>query len=210
MNLQVRAGRPKSEEKAAAILRAASGLFLTRGFQGTSMDAVAKTAGVSKQTVYSHYASKEDLFRDCIECKVASYGFEEAQLPDDAEVHEALVAIARRFVNLLFDPQVIAMHRVVMAESLSHPGVARLFFEAGPAKTKAAVRGFLKSLVDAGRLHIPEDRLLYAAIQLLNSAFGMYQMQLMLGLIDSVDEGELSEHLDRVVTDFLILYGPKA
>ncbi|MGF1539674.1 MAG: TetR/AcrR family transcriptional regulator [Pleurocapsa sp.] len=52
----------KSEEKTAAILQGAIQEFLQHGYAATSMDKVAKTAGVSKATVYSHFGDKESLF----------------------------------------------------------------------------------------------------------------------------------------------------
>ena len=135
----MRAGRPKSEAKAEAILSAAAELFLAQGFQGTSMDAVAQRAGVSKQTVYSHFANKEELFKACISAKVAGYGFDEAARVEDDDLRTALLTIARRFVELMFDPDVVAMHRVVMGEAASQPRIASLFFDSGPKQTKAAV-----------------------------------------------------------------------
>ena len=202
-----RAGRPKSAAKAEAIMRAAAELFLAQGFQGTSMDAVAHRAGVSKQTVYSHFANKEELFKACIGAKVAGYGFDEAAVDDDDDLRAALMTITRRFVDLLFDPDVVAMHRVVMGEAASQPRIASLFFDSGPKQTKAAVCAFLERQVARGRLRIPDDRLWYAAVQLLNMAIGMYQLQLLLGLRDTVDERELGPHLEQVVDDFLTLYG---
>ncbi|MGD8914402.1 MAG: TetR/AcrR family transcriptional regulator [Candidatus Thiodiazotropha sp.] len=201
-----RAGRPKSEAKAEAIMDAAAKLFLSQGFQGTSMDAVAKQAGVSKQTVYSHYANKEELFKAVITAKVASYGFDEAAMVEDEDLRSALLTVTRRFVDLLFDPKVVAMHRVVMGEAVSQPRVASLFYESGPLRTKASVCAFLERQVAKDRLCIPVDSMLYAATQLLNTAIGLYQLQLMLGLRESVDETELGAHLDRVVDDFLTLY----
>lgn len=201
-----RAGRPKSEEKSAAILCAAAEIFLAHGFQGTSMDAVAQRAGVSKQTVYSHFANKDELFKACIRAKVAGYGFEEtATVPDD-DLRTALLTVTHRFIDLLFDPEVIAMHRVVMGEAASHPRIAALFYESGPGRTRAAVRAFLGQQVTKGRLQIENNRLLYAAVQLLNMALGMYQIELMMGLRKEVPEDELNEHLDRTIDDFLRLY----
>jgi TetR/AcrR family transcriptional repressor of mexJK operon len=201
-----RAGRPKSEAKAEAIMDAATKLFLSQGFQGTSMDAVAKQAGVSKQTVYSHFANKEELFKAVITAKVASYGFDEAAVVDDDDLRKALLTVARRFVDLLFDPEVVAMHRVVMGEAASQPRIATLFFESGPKRTKGAVCAFLQRQVAKGRLRIPPERILYAASQLLFTAIGVYQMQLLLGLRESVEEAELGPHLEQVVDDFLTLY----
>jgi TetR/AcrR family transcriptional repressor of mexJK operon len=184
----------------------ATRLFLTQGFQGTSMDAVAKGAGVSKQTVYSHFDNKEALFKAVITAKVASYGFDEASVVEDDDLRNALLAIARRFVDLLFDPEVVAMHRVVIGEATSLPRVASLFFESGPMRTKAAVCAFLQGQVAKGRLCIADEQVLYATSQLLFTAIGVYQMQLLLGLIESVDEAELGPHLEQVVDNFLALY----
>lgn len=207
LETQPRAGRPKSEEKADAILCAASDLFLTKGFQGTSMDAVAKRAGVSKQTVYSHFENKEELFKACIRAKVSSYGFEDTAMVDDTDLRESLLAITHQFADLLFDPEVIAMYRVVMGEAASHPRIAALFFESGPKRTKTAVCAFLTKQMQMNRLRIHEEDIMYAAVQLFNTAVGMYQLQLWLGLIDSVNKEELDKHLQRVVDDFLRLYG---
>ncbi|MBP7665126.1 MAG: TetR/AcrR family transcriptional regulator, partial [Shewanella sp.] len=52
----------RSEQKRQQVLVAAIDLFCRQGFPHTSMDEVAKLAGVSKQTVYSHYGSKDELF----------------------------------------------------------------------------------------------------------------------------------------------------
>ena len=63
---------------------------------------VAQRAGVSKQTVYSHFASKEALFKACIRAKVAGYGFDETTEVDDTDLRAALLTLTRRFVDLLF------------------------------------------------------------------------------------------------------------
>ena len=202
-----RPGRPKNEQKAEAILGAAGELFLRSGFQGTSMDAVAQHAGVSKQTVYSHFANKEELFKACIGRKVAGYGFDETTPEDTPDLREALLSIARQFVELMFDPEVVAMHRVVMAEAAGQPRIAELFFESGPRRTMAAVAAFLQQQVAASRLDIHPDRIVYAANQLLIMAVGLYQMPLWLGLLTDVDQAELAAHLERVVDDFLRLHG---
>ena len=55
-------GRPKDPAKRKAILEAAETLFLRNGYDGSSMDAIAAEAGVSKLTVYSHFTDKETLF----------------------------------------------------------------------------------------------------------------------------------------------------
>jgi TetR/AcrR family transcriptional repressor of mexJK operon len=204
-----RVGRPKSEEKAAAVLGAAGELFLGRGFQATSMDAVAKRAEVSKQTVYSHYANKDELFKACMRNKVTSYEIGELTSVEGADLRAGLVAIARRFLALLTDPEVVAMHRVIMSEAATQPHVAELFFESGPVAAKTALSLYLQRQVTAGRLAIPPEKLQFAAVQLFAMAQGMYQLQLLLGLIYDIPEEELVRHLNQVVDDFLVLYAVK-
>ena len=203
----VRPGRPKSEEKGAAILRAATELFLANGFQGTSMDAVAKHAGVSKQTVYGHYANKDELFKACIRDKVSSYEIGEIPAPDTVDLGAGLYAIVRSFLALLTDPEVVAMHRVIMSDAAAHPRIAKMFFESGPVAAKSAVVEFLGQQAEAGRLNIPTDRLMYATVQLFAMAQGNYQLRLLLGLLHDIPEPELHRHLTQVVEDFLVLYG---
>ena len=61
--------RTKSEEKRQQIIEASTCLFSELGFAQTSMDKIAKKAGVSKQTVYSHFGSKDELFVNAISSK---------------------------------------------------------------------------------------------------------------------------------------------
>src|SRR5512147_1141278 len=56
----------RSDRKRAAILEAATTTFLRRGYLGASMDEIAATAAVSKQTVYKHFADKEALFTEIV------------------------------------------------------------------------------------------------------------------------------------------------
>lgn len=204
---QSRPGRPKSRAKRRDILEAAGRLFLQHGLQGASMDAVAREAGVSKQTVYSHFDGKEALFSACIRTKVSEYGFEAAAVPPPGEARAALLGLLKGFMSLIVDPEVVAMHRVVAAEAASHPRIAALFFEAGPLATRDAVRQLLAPLIARGDLR-PHDTT-YAAWQLLNMAMGDFHIRLQFGLLERVPEAELDAHLQRVVDDFLGLYAAR-
>ena len=55
-----------TDRKRAAILEAAVAEFRSNGFEVTSMDRIAETAGVSKRTVYNHFPSKEALFAEIL------------------------------------------------------------------------------------------------------------------------------------------------
>lgn len=93
-------GRPKDLAKRKAILEAAKTLFLSNGYDGSSMDAIAAEAGVSKLTVYSHFTDKEKLFAAAVQSKC------EEQLPellfelnDEVPVAQLLLNIGRASMN---------------------------------------------------------------------------------------------------------------
>src|SRR5579872_1826223 len=58
--------RPGRLASGPAIREAAAALFLEKGYQGTSMDDIAAAAHISKQTIYTHFADKEELFTDLV------------------------------------------------------------------------------------------------------------------------------------------------
>ena len=197
-------GRPKSEEKRAAIQQAASELFLTGGLKGTSMDAVAERAGVSKQTVYSHFDSKEELFRACIKSKIASYGFAESAPPEGVDLAQALHHVAQRFLNLLFDEKVVAIYRTVIGESVSYQKIAELFYDTGPRATIDAVSGFIAGQMERGRLHKDDPH--YAAVLFLNMVRGQYHMMLLMNLKPDLSSARIEAHIAKAVKQFLFLY----
>jgi TetR/AcrR family transcriptional repressor of mexJK operon len=131
--VKIKVGRPKNLQKRQQILTAASDLFLQKGFSTSSMDNVAQSAGVSKQTVYSHFANKEALFMAVIQHKVDQYQLDgETEACQQLTLDVRLQNIAHRFVKLLQDPEVCAMYRVVIGEFKTAPQAAEIFYRAGP------------------------------------------------------------------------------
>ncbi len=200
-----RAGRPKSREKEADIRRAASDLFLAHGLKGTSMDAVAQAAGVSKQTVYSHFGSKEDLFAAVIEGKVQAYRLAGEELSDSQGLQTELETIGERFVELLFDDEVTAMFRVVIGESVTHPQIARLFHAAGPERTIEALARRLSLHVASGELRVASER--EAAVTFLNLLRGEFHMRRLMNLCPAVSAKQRREHVQACVAGFMRLFG---
>ncbi|MEO0997899.1 MAG: TetR/AcrR family transcriptional regulator [Pseudomonadota bacterium] len=201
-NDQRRPGRPKSLEKQAAIRQAAADMFLSVGWEGTSMDAVAAAAGVSKQTVYSHFRSKDDLFRACVRSKKELYQLEvdPSAQPDLAT---GLARFARSLLELLRDPEVMAMYRLLVAHCMDFPKLVRNFHEAGPEAGLETVRRLL--------LHFePEvfaNQADAAACDFIAQVHHRFFAELLLALRPTIDDGEIREHVERSVRLFRRAYG---
>src|ERR1700738_4327615 len=91
--------------KAESILAAAKRSFLAAGFGAVSMDAIAREAGVSKASVYAHFAGKEDLFGAVVgrECEGSLARFSRGER-DPGDVRASVSVLGRRFLELILAP----------------------------------------------------------------------------------------------------------
>ena len=197
-------GRPPSEEKRRDILAAATRLFTEQGYDGTSVDDIAQAAGVSKQTVYSHFKSKDDLFRSCVAGKISMYGLEASQLPQDDDFDTVLAHIGRHYLELLADQGVICMFRLMAAEANTHPKVVRSFHESGPIATAHNIAGIFARHLPAG----PDNQELarMATSEFLALVRGEYFLELILGTRTGIDAAELDAHVRHCIAQIRRLY----
>lgn len=116
--------------KREQILQGAMKIFLHHGYATTSMDRVAFEAGVSKQTIYSHFQDKEGLFRALIE-RVTIRRLQ-AEYQSESELFQGepvpvLTKLANSILRRMEDPEYIALIRLVIAESGRFPELAQLY-----------------------------------------------------------------------------------
>jgi AcrR family transcriptional regulator len=194
-------GRPKSEEKRESIREAAADLFLKEGYERCSMDSIANAAGVSKQTVYSHFENKDELFRSCIAGKCALY-----DLTIDPSAHpvleDGLASFADGLLRLISDPQAVKMWRLMMTEAECHPRVSHMFYETGPIESLQSLEEFLAHHRD--RLGI--DDFEAAARTFMALTKDCYQDRILLGIIDGLDSDQRQRQVARATDQFLRLF----
>ena len=187
--------------KRRQIVKAATWLFLSNGYERTSMDAVATRAGVSKPTVYNHFANKEALFGAIVEqlCDDLMSGIVSAEAVDQAP-RERLTAIGRRFLNIALGADAITLYRIVIAEAPRFPDLAAAFYENGPARVARGLADYFAGETAAGRLDIKNPT--GSAEQYLGLLLGQIHLRALLGVGPSADDGVV-EHLDSAVEMFL-------
>jgi TetR/AcrR family transcriptional repressor of mexJK operon len=196
-------------EKRAAILEAAMALFPARGYDGVSVDAIAQAAGVSKLTVYSHFADKEALFGAAVtECCAQLLPHRLFEPEPDAGVREALTRIGRAFVDLMLDERAISLHRVMVAQAGQGSRLAEIFFATGPHATLQEMESFLRNAHAAGSLRVDAPAL--AAGHFFCLLKGVRHMRVLVGLCDIPDAAERDAHVADVVGLFLRAYSPAA
>ena len=153
--------REGAPSKRTAIERAALTLFLRDGFARTSMDAVAREAGVSKRTVYDYYGDKQTLFLDVLTRTQAAYQAQFGELldrtlpADTPDLEAALVAFGRAFSSGVAQaPDRSAIVRLIVAEAAHFPDLLDRLRGVGPQQEALAER--LAGFAARGLLDVPD------------------------------------------------------
>ena len=147
----------------------ARAVFLNAGFDGASMNDIARAAGVSKGTLYAYFDSKEQLFEALIREERESAG--RAAVRFSARGRRPRRAVAR--IRTSFGrndharPDTVAQVRVVIAATAKFPQLGRAFYEAGPRYGVQKLAAQLDAFAKAGALEIADAEL--AARQFIDS-----------------------------------------
>jgi TetR/AcrR family transcriptional regulator, mexJK operon transcriptional repressor len=153
------AGRDRrSPAKHAAILSAATEVFLREGYARASVDAIAEAAGVGKQTVYGHFGDKQQLFQAVIEHAHATSPLDPADLvTDTGDPRADLAAAATWIARAVTAPEIAALHRLSIAELTHHPELNRYWRDDGRGQSLTdAIAGYLTACDRRGTLTVPD------------------------------------------------------
>jgi TetR/AcrR family transcriptional regulator, mexJK operon transcriptional repressor len=204
---------PRVQRSRAAVLEAATALFLERGYVDTSTDDVAARAGVSKKTLYNTVGGKERLFTEVVLAVTATAErFADdlvAALREADDVAEALHALARRHLAAVTSPRVVRLRRLASAESRRFPELAREYHRRAPGRVVDALAAVLAGLDRRGRLRTPDART--AAEHLAFLVVGPTLDAVMFeGEAAVPDAAELDRRARAGVEAFLAAYGVRA
>ncbi|HYH38951.1 MAG TPA: TetR/AcrR family transcriptional regulator [Azospirillum sp.] len=192
---------PEAGSKPAQILEAAGKLFLENGYGAVSMDNVAKTANVSKATLYAHFRSKDELFAAMVACECRDQmGALTCEEVSRMEVADALRLVGRRFMRLVLSGKALAAYRVVVAEAHRFPELARAFYESGPAVSHAQLAAYLREADRRGALSIPDVNL--ATEQFFGLLKAHIHTRFILCIESNISEAELERFLEAAVSLF--------
>lgn len=146
-------GRPTAEQAEAidaAIFDAARRLFLTIGFEQTSMEAVAETANISRTTLYARHKSKEGLLRAVIDAQVQAWGREQRifrdPLPKDFK--QRIHHHARAVIQVMISDDVRAFRRLTQSAANGDPKYAQVMREVG---YRPAIEALAREISDGCR-----------------------------------------------------------
>jgi TetR/AcrR family transcriptional repressor of mexJK operon len=197
----------RSLVKQQKILEMAAKLFLKNGYEGVSVDEVTRAAGGSKTNVYTYFGGKEGMFTAVVEYVMAArlQPFKELKVSDHPP-EKALKEIGRTFLDIILDDHILALHRLIVAESARFPQLGRAWFAAGPEYVYRSVEGYLEAQQRVGRLR-PGNPRRAAALFLDMITFDVHHRTL-LGVTPRPGPAELDRLVEDAVDTFLHGYMP--
>ncbi|OSQ53211.1 TetR/AcrR family transcriptional regulator [Marivita geojedonensis] len=198
---QIRKGR-----KFDQVVEGAREVFLRDGFEGASVDDIARAAGVSKATLYSYFPDKRLLFMEVAtrQCQ------EQAQTSIEKIDHsrpppEVLTCIAQQFLGFIYSEIGQRIFRICVAEADRFPLLGQEFYHSGPMIMRAALVDYLRQAVGRGELVIDDYNL--AADQFAELCKADLWPKVVFGIIHSVSEDDKARVIDGAVTTFMARYG---
>ncbi|WP_319524098.1 TetR/AcrR family transcriptional regulator [uncultured Desulfosarcina sp.] len=187
----------KKKQKQDSILEAAQALFQSSGFIGTSMDKIAVKAGVTKQTVYRYFDSKEALFKATLEAQRLQANSDFLEALNLENTAEALEAFAIGFLARHLSKTHIANIRLLVSEGLRVPEITRTFYAMGPSRTKNRLNRFFKERFRIDDVEFEVDVFLAVLLSL--------RMPVLTGLNEPPPPAEIRRHAAKAVKTLLKL-----
>lgn len=200
MEIEAEARRgPKRQQ----LIDGAYRVFMEHGFEGASVDEIARTAGASKATLYSYFPDKRQLFQAVVQSRCSRQGDVICIGLAGRPIEERLGSMALTFARFLYSPEAQEMFRVCIAESGRFPELGRAFYEAGPAQARARLVEFFNDAKVQGDLAIEDPAVAADQFAALCKTGGF--LRSLLGA-PPVPENEIEQIAREAVTTFLARY----
>lgn len=188
------------------VLVGAREVFLRDGFEGASVDDIARSSGVSKATLYSYFPDKRLLFMEVARAQCERQADEAMETFDRSlPPLEVLPRVAHTFLGFIFSDMGQRIFRMCVAEADRFPELGRKFYDSGPMLMRRALSLYLSEANARGELAIDDMDL--AADQFAELCKADLWPKLIFGLQDSFSDAEITRIVDGAVATFMARYG---
>jgi AcrR family transcriptional regulator len=196
----------KKGRKYDQVLEGARDVFLKDGYEGASVDQIARTAGVSKATLYSYFPDKRMLFLEVAKTECGNQADRAtADMDTAAPPREVLTVAATHMLGFFLSDFGQQVYRIIVAEAGRFPSLGREFYDAVPMAVRATMMRYFGEAIARGELAI--DDLELAADQFPELCKASLHPQLILGVKSRFTEAEVKRVIDGAVEMFLARYG---
>lgn len=206
-----RRGRPPKDAenggKRIEVLEVASTFFLAHGYDGASINAMARASGISKESIYRYFDGKEELFKAVIKKELELY---QQRLDDttNPETHidleSALVDTAEHMLTTVMSDRTLALRRLIFQEATRSPDVGALYYKIGPSVAYRRLE-VLFSRFDVTPVKRANQLARHFAAMLLHA----YGLERECGLRSAPSARGARAHSQMIVADFMSAFLPE-
>jgi TetR/AcrR family transcriptional repressor of mexJK operon len=143
-----RTGQRRKIDKRGQLLNVASKFFLKHGYEKGSINALARTSGISKESIYRYFKSKEQLFEAVIEKELENYTTELGRLMEGVEELNELEGLTRTgeaILKVLTSERTLAMRRLIFQTVGRNPEIGRHYYKIGPRFAYKALEKYFEN-----------------------------------------------------------------
>jgi AcrR family transcriptional regulator len=195
----------KKGRKFDQVIEGARTVFMREGYEGASVDEIARDAGVSKATLYSYFPDKQHLFLAVLQSECAQQAEVEFLMDaGDLSVEETLHVICKTLMTFILSDFGQDMFRVCVAEAQRFPELGRTFYDSGPKKWGRKIAVYLDSPRARAALDIEDTAL--AADQLAQLCRADLMLKVLFGIEKDPAEAEIDRIAAEAVKTFLARY----
>lgn len=200
-----RAGRPtaeQAEQRHLELLDRALDLFLKKGFELTTLDAIAAAMHMTKRTIYGLYPNKEALFKAAVQRAIDAslVPIEKLQAIESEDLEITLISVARQRIEAFLSPTGRRLQRVISAESYRFPEILTLAYKKGTKPVVDFLADQFRRHTATGAIQVEKPET--AAAVFLSMAVGGPARGMLAGTLPE-DSTNLDEHVKYCVKIFL-------
>lgn len=199
--------RPSSKQKREAALKAAEQQFLATGYESVTMDSIAAQSNVAKQTLYSYFGSKRELFLELVSARTraatANVLTETPQLDHESDPRAVLHEVLCAQLKTVLSPTLLGLRRLVIGERTRSPELAAALYEYGPSKAIAKIATMLRSFDELGLLQVSNADLAATQLNWLVMGEPMNRAMHLGDAVARMSEAEIEKHVAAAVDTFL-------
>ncbi|MDQ0440877.1 TetR/AcrR family transcriptional regulator [Methylobacterium persicinum] len=198
---------PRGQRRRREILAVAERVLLSHGFAETTMQRVAEEAGASKETLYRHFNSKDDLLIEIVVARTETLRVAlDASFERGESIAVVLRELGRNLLEAMAGPEVIPLLRIVVTETVRNPALGIALFTAGPERTTRLLTNALEAAKGRGEFQGRDPAL--AASLYIGAILGN---QTLINLLRPPERPlsaqEMDTRVDEAVALFLARYG---
>jgi TetR/AcrR family transcriptional repressor of mexJK operon len=148
--------KPKAKEQ--EVLDVATEYFLQHGYRGASINAMARSSGISKESIYRYFSSKQQLFEAVIGRELIEYRRSLHRLDAtlrSMELRPALVTVAEAILGIITTDRTLALRRLIFDEATRSPEVGQHYYKIGPAQAYSVLESVLETHPHESDFDIP-------------------------------------------------------